>query len=114
MTKQPVHAHRTVAEQANELCNVLYDELMSNNTLRNAWRAQHPGMAERGLRRAFLRRNIAKCLPAARATLAGMLTLPIDEDLKESILEALILDKTLVAGRAKPAEIIGQMSGETV
>lgn len=107
MPKLPVHAHKLVAENANELCNIIYDNLMSNNAIRAEWKRQHPGLSEKGLRNAFLKRNIANCLPAARATLAGMLALPYDSALKDEILEALVLDKSLVAGRAQPAEIMG-------
>lgn len=107
MAKLPIHAHKLVAENANELCNVIYDNVMSSNAIRAEWKRQHPGLSEKGLRNAFLKKNVALCLPAARATLAGMLSLPYDESLKDEILEALVLDKSLVAGRRDPAEILG-------
>lgn len=98
------HAHKLVAEAANGLCNELYDIVMSNNEVQAEWKRQHPGASEKTLRMEFLRKNVEKCIEPARATLSGMLSLPFDEVLKESIAEALILDKSLSKGRALAGE----------
>lgn len=104
-----IHAHKLVAECAHELAHIVFDNLMSNDAIWTEWKRQHPGATRKGLESIFVKRYVAQCLPAARATLGGMLAQPYDEDLKDRILEALIADKTLIAGRANPAEIIGSL-----
>jgi len=50
----------------------------------------------------------------ARAILAGMLTGPYDETFKESVMEALELDATLIRGRIRVGEgmqIVGGQNG---
>lgn len=107
MANSGAHAHKVVAEAANGLCNEVYDLLMLNNEIRAEWKRQHPGASEKGLRIAFLKRFVDLSIAPARATLAGMLAQPYDETLKESILEALVLDNTLKKGRADGARVIG-------
>lgn len=104
-----VHAHKRIAETANALCNELYDIVMSNNQVYAEWRRQHPGASEKGLRMAFLKANINRCVEPARATLAGMLALPYDEELKIEIHEALVLDSELKAGRAAGLRVVGKL-----
>lgn len=96
------HAHRLVAETAEALCSELYETVMSNNAVRAEWKRQNPDVGERELLRRFVKRNAAKCLSAARSTLAHMLATSIDEVLKTSIHEALVLDNTLLRGRKAP------------
>lgn len=98
-TRPSRHAHRLVAETAEALCAELYETVMSNNAVRAEWKRQHPGASEAGLLRTFVRKNTAKLVPAARSTLAHMLATSIDEVLKTSIHEALVLDNTLLRGR---------------
>lgn len=97
--KIEAHAHRLVAETAKAQTMELYHELMKNDQLWRAWRAKHPGLSHRGLEKAFLKNFWARALPSARATLAAMLTHPIEERLKVEIHEALCLDLALVRGR---------------
>lgn len=101
MPRRQTHAHRDVAKVAQEAANELFDTVMSNNLVYEAWKAKHPGASAQGLRKAFVRDNWAKCLPLARATMARMLSEPIDDRLKESIVEALALDQTLMLGRER-------------
>lgn len=48
-------------------------------------------------------------IEGARAQLAGLLTRPLDEGLREAIAEALILDHTLVRGRKAGQQLLGAM-----
>lgn len=107
MTKKTAHCHRLVAETAKEAANELYDTLMATNAYYEAWRMQNPGASVKALRSRFVGRNWGKCIPVARATLAHMLSKPIDESQKELIMEALVLDNTLLYGRANPSVILG-------
>ena len=94
------HAHKLVYEQAREIAHILYDEMMTNNPqVYDEWKKQNPELGSKALEARFVAKTTPKCLPAARATLAGMLNLPIDEGLKETIHEALVLDNTLLRGR---------------
>lgn len=103
-----IHAHKLVMSVAVNAAYELYEELMRNNMLYDAWKKQNPGKSEKGLALAFVRKNTPRCLGIARATLARMLADPtISEDWKEQIMEALELDATLMLGRKNPAEIVG-------
>lgn len=95
------HAHRIVAEAAKGLAGELYDVLMHNDKLFAEWKRQHPHLASnsKALERAFIKRNWGRCLEGARTTLALMLSRPGNEELKDQISEALILDAGLVKGR---------------
>ena len=97
------HVHRDVAEVAKEAAGELYELVMSENRVYALWRAQHPGMGDKALRRAFVERNWGRCIPMARATMARLLAQPtIDPETKERIMEALELDASLIKGRADP------------
>lgn len=110
MTKKVAHCHRLVAETAKSAANELYDTLMSENRYYEAWKKKNPGASAAALRSRFVTRNWGKCIPVARATLAHMLSKPIDEVQKELIMEALVLDNTLLYGRANPHTILGGVS----
>lgn len=101
MGKLVAHCHRDVAAVAQEAANELYDTVMSNNLVFDQWKKSHPGLSVKGLRKAFVKQNWGKCLPLARATMGRMLSEPIDDTVKESILEALALDQTLMRGRGR-------------
>ena len=96
------HVHYYVAETARELCLASYEELMSDNQIREAWKLKHPGASELHLQAAWLKRYALAYVKPARATLAAMLTGPLDEKTKEQIHLALILDNTLAFGRNAP------------
>lgn len=105
-----IHAHQLVASVAANAAYELYEELMRDNQLYDAWKRQHPGASAKGLAVAFVQKNTASCLGIARATLARLLADPtISPEHKESIMEALELDATLMLGRNNPAEVIGTL-----
>jgi len=95
------HAHWRVKETAEVMAHELYDHMMHDNQWYAAWQAKHPELNSKQLEQAFVDKNMAILLPQARAILAGMLNRPYDEGLKESIMEALVLDATLVKGRVQ-------------
>lgn len=96
------HVHKLVAKTAKEFAGLLYSELMSNNQIYAEWKRQHPGCPPGRLEALFIVEKWGQCIPAARATLATMLTGPYPEELKEEIHEALCLDNTLIRGRKTP------------
>lgn len=91
--------HKLVAQVAQEAAGELYESLMHDNGLATAWRARFPGMASRALEKRFIRDYWPRCIPFARATLAQLLTRPIDEETKSIILDALVKDNSLQPGR---------------
>lgn len=103
-----IHAHKLIASTAANCAAELYETLMSNNQLYDAWKKSHPGAGEKGLRLAFVAKYTSGCLGIARATLARLLESPtISDEHKETIMEALELDASLMMGRKNPAEIVG-------
>jgi hypothetical protein len=72
---------------------------MMDNQRYKVWQRQNPGLNSKQLEQAFVDKNLAKLLPQARAVLAKMLETSPDEEMKQLIYEALILDATLVRGR---------------
>lgn len=94
------HAHWLVRNTAVEMAHELYDTLMADNEWYKTWKKQNPSLDRAELETRFVEKNLAGLLPQARATLAGMLRTTMDERLKEEIYQALILDATLVKGRA--------------
>jgi len=102
-----VHAHKMIVEQARDLTRALYEHLMRDDKIRAKWRERFPDATEKQLEAKFLAMYVAGAIPAARSTLAGMLSLPIDEGLKEAIHEALCLDDTLKRGREAGHRVIG-------
>ena len=97
--KRTIHAHKLVAETARAMAHELYDQLMLDNEQFATWKARYPEMDAKELEDHFVYLSSPGLLSQARATLAGMLATPIDEALKESIHEALVLDATLGKGR---------------
>lgn len=94
------HCHKLVAEVAKAAAHELFDTMMMDQVLWDLWRKRFPGMASKRLEERFVGMYWGKCIPFARATLARLLSEPIDEAQKESIMDALVLDSTLVRGRA--------------
>lgn len=97
--KQHIHAHFAVKDMAKDLCMASYEAVMANNSMRAEWKRRHPDFSERQLEVAWLCKHLAAHIRPARAILAGMLSAPIDEGLKEKIKDALVLDNTLTRGR---------------
>lgn len=102
------HCHKQIAKTAKGLAEASYEELMSDNMLYEIWWKRNPGASAKTLRTLFVARNWGKYIPAARATLTLLLSEPIDEGLKEEIMEALVLDSTLIRGRQNPMTVLGQ------
>jgi hypothetical protein len=106
----PAAAHQLVMSVAVNAAAELYDTMMGDNIYYDAWKKKNPDADKKTLMVRFVQRNWMKCVPVARATLAHMLTQPtITEEYKERIVEALELDWNLIAGRTKPAQIIGML-----
>ena len=104
MPRKVMHAHWRVAQLATEMAHNVYDELMMRNDWYTIWKKSHPNISSpQRLENLWVKRNQHKFIAAARHTLAGMLALPYDSDLKDQIHEALVLDATLRAGRTKTA-----------
>jgi len=91
-------AHEMIAEVAKEAAGALYDKLMSDNLLRRLWKERWPEVTEKELAKRFVETKWPACVPFARATLALLLQKTDDEDLKEKIMEALVLDRSLPKG----------------
>lgn len=107
----PAAAHQLVMSTAVNCAAELYEVMMGDNMLYEAWKKQNTGASAKQLAIRFIKKNWLKCVPVARATLARLLADPtISPEYKETILEALELDWSLMAGRANPAQIIGMVS----
>lgn len=109
-SKSGAHAHVLVAQTARDLCLASYENIVFNNALYDAWKKQNPQCTTtKELELAFVAKYVESYIDVARATLAHMLTLPGDEGLKETISDALILDKTLAKGRLNKTAIVGSI-----
>lgn len=102
---------------AYDAAHAMYASLMgANNELYAEWKRQNPDCGDKELERRFVARNWVKCLPFARATLAQLLTKSIDDAQKEAIMEALVLDRSLMLGRpdnkATVHEFLGLAPGQ--
>jgi len=64
-------------------------------------------MGPKALEQFWVDKKWGEFVEGARATLAGMLNSPIDEELKMQIYNALCLDQTLVRGRLDKQIILG-------
>jgi hypothetical protein len=90
-----------VADVAKGLAHEVYDYLMTkHDDLYQEWREKFPDLGSKALEDKFVKMTWSNHVPAARATLANQLSLPGPDSLKDTILEALILDNTLIRGRA--------------
>jgi hypothetical protein len=98
------HVHHLVEETAIKMAAELYDALMQNNTWYAGWKRMNPGKNPRALEATFIAQNKGRLVSQARATLAHMLTLPIEAAQKDTIAEVLILDATLKRGRGRPLD----------
>lgn len=105
--KKIAHCHRDLAVVARALAGELYETLMGDNNMFEAWRKQNPDCTRRELERRFVEKNWGKCLEVARKTLALQLRDPrIPETQKEKIIEILALDQTLLRGRSRHHQML--------
>lgn len=87
------YAHGLVASTASAIARDMYERIMSkSNHLYAYWKAACPELTPQELEERFVAQMTPKLLEQARATLAKMLALPGNDDLKQPILEALIAD----------------------
>lgn len=94
------HCHVQVREVAKAAAGELYDKLMGDNRLFEAWQKQNPDCSRQELERRFIEKNWPKCVQFARATLAALLRQPdVDEKTKLEIVDVLAKDQSLVRGR---------------
>jgi hypothetical protein len=105
-SKNSAHCHKLIASVAQAAAHELYDSLMMDQLLYEVWKKRFPELGSKQLEEEFVKMYWGKCIPFARATLAHLLGKPIDEAQKESIMEALLLDKSLMRGRARLEEAI--------
>jgi hypothetical protein len=95
------HAHWRIRDMAISMGHELYDQLMQDNNLNNQWKSRFPNLNSEQRETMFVQQNMSRLLPQARAMLTGMLNNCEDDSLRDAIYEALILDATLVRGRAQ-------------
>lgn len=96
--RAPAHRHRLVVQTAMEMAGELYEEVMRDNELFAHWKRLCPELTPAILHERFCVLMTPHLLDPARATLAGMLATPINEDLKSTIFDALINDASLRRG----------------
>ncbi len=99
--KARAHCHFLIKETAQGICHELFDQLMQDDMLFGLWKKRNPGLTTKQLEAKFVAKMWGKpeALQGARATLATMLNHPIDDVLKNQILDALVLDNSLKFGR---------------
>lgn len=96
-----VHAHKQVLHTALGMAYELYDLVMRDNEAYATWKRLCPDLTPEFLERKFVELMAPRLLEAARATLASLLTTPINEHLKMEIHDALVKDNRFVAGRMR-------------
>jgi hypothetical protein len=79
---------------------------MMDQLLYEVWKKRFPEKSSKELEEKFVQMYWPRCISFARATLTHLLTTPIDEAQKESIMEALQLDSTLMRGRSTMQEAL--------
>ena len=92
------HCHKLIAQVAKAMAGELYEGVMGDNELWATWQRNNPGLSGPALEMHFIAKNWGRCVPRARATLAGLLSTGLDDESKETIMEALLLDNTLRRG----------------
>ena len=94
------HVHKMIRGLAIEMAAEIYDKLMVRNEWYDLWKRKNPNVSDPNeLMLRYVDRTWPTLVEQARATLAGMLTRPISEDLKLSIHDALIKDAKFRPGR---------------
>ena len=84
-----VAAHYMIRKVAMEAAGEMYERLMADDVMFSAWKKSNPGASGKQLEKRFILRHWSKCIPFARTTLGLMLSRPLPDDLKESIIDAL-------------------------
>lgn len=101
MTEKPKsHAHWYVRDTAIAMAHELYEMLMLDDKQYKVWKNRYPDRPAKFLEERFVSLTYPTLIEQARAALAGVLATTMDDDLKATIYEALLLDATLVRGRA--------------
>lgn len=102
------HAHKMIVELAKQMAAELYDDLMKDNKRWAAWKEtltrEFAIAGAEQIQLMFIEQMYVHQIEPARATLAGLLATPIDEELKASIADALIADAPLREGRLRAAK----------
>lgn len=96
------HAHRLLADTAKGIAAEMFEIVMKDNAVFDAWKAKYPGLTTELLRRRFVAKYWPDHLEAARTALALLLRkIDGDEAKKELIVEALVLDQRFRVGRMR-------------
>lgn len=105
------HCHKRIAQVAKEAAANSYEELMHDNVLFSVWKAKNPSIAHdpKRLRQHFVNLRWGWYIDLARTTLALLLREPIDDKIKEEIVDILAKDSTLIRGRVNPVKVAGQL-----
>ena len=110
MAQSSAHCHKRIAAVAKEAARASYAELMSSSNLTyQLWKKTHPTLNAKRLEQHWVNTKWGLYVPIARTTLGLLLSQPIDESLKDEIVEILALDQTLIRGRVNPAMVAGQV-----
>ena len=88
-----------MVETAREIAHAKYAEIMRDDAWFGFWKKLNPGLDGKRLEERFVDLSVPGLLGAARAALAGLLRTSGNEELKETIYEAMVLDNTLIRGR---------------
>jgi hypothetical protein len=91
--KSAYTCHRMIKSAAQEMAGIFYENEASMN---DVFYHHYPNQGF------FIQREWGRFVPAARATLAKMLTMNYSETIKEEIMEALLLDRSLPQSQQKP------------
>ncbi len=102
--RKVAHCHKMIAETAQGMAHVLFDELMARNEIFDQFKEQHPGLSTKEMETLFVTRMWSRLIEPARATLAAMLRGPYSEEMKEDIMDALVRDKSLMRGRGRAGQ----------
>jgi hypothetical protein len=99
-TTPQAHCHELIKSTAVAMAHEAYAAFMENNHHYSVWKNLWPdGLSGKELEEKWVGKYWGKFIEGARAILAAMLAQPGDEGLKETILEALLLDNSLIRGR---------------
>lgn len=93
------HAHELVAEVAKGIMHEIYDQFMQDNKGYREWRDANPSLTGPELEAEYVRTRWGLAIPAARAALTMRMQQTLDPKESDSIMEALVLDASLRAGR---------------
>jgi hypothetical protein len=92
-----IHCHKMVADTAKGMAAAVYEELAKNNAWYELNRSQQ----------VFVEKTYGSLIEQARQVLAQMLSSKtVEEQQKEIIFEALLLDKSLQQGRGVRSRVI--------